>query len=52
MRQIIAEGLKEIYFQDGDGRAMGLSDVTPRHRQPRPRLLTAPDGGRGTACCD
>jgi hypothetical protein len=28
MRQIIAEGLKEIYFQDGGNRAMGLSDVT------------------------
>ncbi|MEU6688362.1 XRE family transcriptional regulator [Streptomyces sp. NPDC046832] len=28
MRQIIAEGLKEIYFQDGGSRAMGLSDVT------------------------
>ncbi|MFJ7189575.1 telomere-protecting terminal protein Tpg [Streptomyces bacillaris] len=28
MRGIIAEGLKEIYFQDGGGRATGLSDVT------------------------
>ncbi|MDX2548788.1 XRE family transcriptional regulator [Streptomyces sp. WI04-05B] len=28
MRQIIAEGLKEIYFQDSGGRATGLSDVT------------------------
>ncbi|MGW4984007.1 telomere-protecting terminal protein Tpg [Streptomyces mirabilis] len=28
MRQIIAEGFKEIYFQDGGARAMGLSDVT------------------------
>ncbi|MFI0092020.1 telomere-protecting terminal protein Tpg [Streptomyces bobili] len=28
MRQIIAEGFKEIYFQDGGGRATGLSDVT------------------------
>ncbi|MDG5808844.1 XRE family transcriptional regulator [Streptomyces ossamyceticus] len=28
MRQIIAEGLKEIYFQDSGNRAMGLSDVT------------------------
>ncbi|MGW1506994.1 telomere-protecting terminal protein Tpg [Streptomyces mirabilis] len=27
MREIIAEGFKEIYFQDGGGRAMGLSDV-------------------------
>ncbi|MEV4943650.1 telomere-protecting terminal protein Tpg [Streptomyces zaomyceticus] len=27
MRGIIAEGLKEVYFQDGGGRAMGLSDV-------------------------
>ncbi|WP_299542466.1 telomere-protecting terminal protein Tpg [uncultured Streptomyces sp.] len=27
MRGIIADGLKEIYFQDGGGRAMGLSDV-------------------------
>jgi hypothetical protein len=27
MRGIIAEGFKEIYFQDGGGRAMGLSDV-------------------------
>ncbi|MFJ9024990.1 telomere-protecting terminal protein Tpg [Streptomyces sp. NPDC102259] len=28
MRQIIAEGLKDIYFQDGGARAVGLSDVT------------------------
>ncbi|MDK1349054.1 XRE family transcriptional regulator [Streptomyces sp. 378] len=28
MRQIIAEGFKEIYFQDGGARATGLSDVT------------------------
>jgi hypothetical protein len=28
MRQIIAEGFKEIYFQDSGSRAMGLSDVT------------------------
>ncbi|MEH0541531.1 XRE family transcriptional regulator [Streptomyces sp. B21-105] len=28
MRQIIAEGFKDIYFQDGGARAMGLSDVT------------------------
>lgn len=28
MRQIIAEGFKETYFQDGGARAMGLSDVT------------------------
>ncbi|MCW8102653.1 telomere-protecting terminal protein Tpg [Streptomyces tauricus] len=28
MRQIIAEGFKEIYFQDGGVRATGLSDVT------------------------
>ncbi|MEU1212610.1 telomere-protecting terminal protein Tpg [Streptomyces sp. NPDC005791] len=28
LRQIIAEGFKEIYFQDGGGRAAGLSDVT------------------------
>ncbi|WP_331751288.1 XRE family transcriptional regulator (plasmid) [Streptomyces sp. NBC_00715] len=27
MRGIIAEGFKEIYFQDGGGRALGLSDV-------------------------
>jgi len=27
MRGIIAEGFKNIYFQDGGGRAMGLSDV-------------------------
>ncbi|MGK5548479.1 telomere-protecting terminal protein Tpg [Streptomyces sp. URMC 127] len=27
MRRIIAEGFKEVYFQDGGGRAMGLSDV-------------------------
>ncbi|MEU6010326.1 XRE family transcriptional regulator [Streptomyces sp. NPDC047453] len=27
MRHIIAEGFKEIYFQDGGVRAMGLSDV-------------------------
>ncbi|MGW1894187.1 telomere-protecting terminal protein Tpg [Streptomyces sp. NPDC002004] len=27
MRQIIADGFKEIYFQDGGARAMGLSDV-------------------------
>uniref|UniRef100_A0AAU2UW19 XRE family transcriptional regulator n=1 Tax=Streptomyces sp. NBC_00003 TaxID=2903608 RepID=A0AAU2UW19_9ACTN len=31
MRQIIAEGLKEIYFQDGGTRATGLSDVTLNH---------------------
>jgi hypothetical protein len=24
---IIAEGSKDVYFQDGGGRAMGLSDV-------------------------
>lgn len=28
MRQIIAEGLKDIYFQDSGARALGLSDVT------------------------
>ena len=28
LRGIIAEGFKEIYFQDGGGRAAGLSDVT------------------------
>ncbi|MFJ4577575.1 telomere-protecting terminal protein Tpg [Streptomyces sp. NPDC088846] len=28
MRAIIAEGFKEIYFQDSGARAMGLSDVT------------------------
>jgi AcrR family transcriptional regulator len=28
MRQIIADGLKDIYFQDGGNRALGLSDVT------------------------
>ncbi|MEU0213359.1 telomere-protecting terminal protein Tpg [Streptomyces canus] len=28
MRQIIAEGLKDIYFQDSGNRALGLSDVT------------------------
>jgi DNA-binding transcriptional regulator YdaS (Cro superfamily) len=28
MRQIIAEGFKDVYFQDGGSRAMGLSDVT------------------------
>ncbi|MFF4053918.1 telomere-protecting terminal protein Tpg [Streptomyces chartreusis] len=27
MRQIIAEGFKDIYFQDGGGRALGLSEV-------------------------
>jgi hypothetical protein len=27
MRGIIAEGFKNVYFQDGGGRAMGLSDV-------------------------
>ncbi|MEU5836418.1 XRE family transcriptional regulator [Streptomyces diacarni] len=27
MREIIAEGFKEVYFQDSGGRAMGLSDV-------------------------
>lgn len=27
MRQIIAEGFKDVYFQDGGGRAMGLSEV-------------------------
>jgi DNA-binding transcriptional regulator YdaS (Cro superfamily) len=28
LRGIIAEGFKEVYFQEGGGRAMGLSDVT------------------------
>ncbi|MFJ9483119.1 telomere-protecting terminal protein Tpg [Streptomyces mirabilis] len=28
MRQIIAEGLKDVYFQDGGTRATGLTDVT------------------------
>ncbi|MER5204802.1 XRE family transcriptional regulator [Streptomyces sp. NPDC002825] len=28
MRQIVAEGFKEVYFQDGGRRAGGLSDVT------------------------
>jgi hypothetical protein len=28
MRQIIAEGFKDVYFQEGGARAMGLSDVT------------------------
>jgi transcriptional regulator with XRE-family HTH domain len=28
MRQIIAEGFKDIYFQDSGNRAMGLTDVT------------------------
>ncbi|CAL9673463.1 telomere-protecting terminal protein Tpg [Streptomyces sp. enrichment culture] len=28
MRQIIADGFKDVYFQDGGNRAMGLSDVT------------------------
>ncbi|MEU7027948.1 XRE family transcriptional regulator [Streptomyces sp. NPDC046275] len=28
MRQIIAEGFKDIYFQDNGARALGLSDVT------------------------
>ncbi|MFJ2915370.1 telomere-protecting terminal protein Tpg [Streptomyces sp. NPDC087228] len=28
MRQIIAEGLKDIYFQDSGSRATGLTDVT------------------------
>ncbi|MFI6085737.1 telomere-protecting terminal protein Tpg [Streptomyces sp. NPDC051217] len=27
MRGIIADGLKDVYFQDGGGRALGLSDV-------------------------
>ncbi|MFH8477048.1 telomere-protecting terminal protein Tpg [Streptomyces sp. NPDC018000] len=27
MREIIAEGFKEVYFQDGGGRAMGLSEM-------------------------
>lgn len=27
MREIIADGFKEIYFQDSGARAMGLSDV-------------------------
>ncbi len=27
LRQIIADGFKEIYFQDGGARALGLSDV-------------------------
>ncbi|MFJ5646201.1 telomere-protecting terminal protein Tpg [Streptomyces sp. NPDC093223] len=28
MRQVIAEGFKDVYFQDGGNRALGLSDVT------------------------
>jgi hypothetical protein len=28
MRGIIAEGFKDVYFQDGGGRATGLTDVT------------------------
>lgn len=28
MRRIIAEGLRDVYFQDGGSRATGLSDVT------------------------
>ncbi|MDW8810245.1 XRE family transcriptional regulator [Streptomyces scabiei] len=28
MRQIIAGGFKDVYFQDGGNRAMGLTDVT------------------------
>lgn len=28
MRQIIAEGLKDVYFQDGGNRATGLTDVS------------------------
>lgn len=28
MRAIIAEGLKDVYFQDSGSRAPGLSDVT------------------------
>ncbi|MFD9004834.1 telomere-protecting terminal protein Tpg [Streptomyces sp. NPDC059582] len=27
LREIVAEGLKDVYFQDGGTRAMGLSDV-------------------------
>lgn len=27
MRGIVAEGLKDVYFQDGGSRATGLSDV-------------------------
>jgi hypothetical protein len=27
LRQIIAEGFKDVYFQDGGARAAGLSDV-------------------------
>ncbi|WP_405509018.1 telomere-protecting terminal protein Tpg [Streptomyces purpurascens] len=27
LRQIIADGFKDVYFQDGGARAMGLSDV-------------------------
>lgn len=27
MREIIAEGFKDVYFQDGGSRAMGLSEV-------------------------
>ncbi|MEV0449873.1 XRE family transcriptional regulator [Streptomyces sp. NPDC050600] len=27
MREIVAEGFKEVYFQDGGGRATGLSEV-------------------------
>ena len=28
MREIIAEGFKDVYFQDGGSRALGLSDVS------------------------
>ncbi|MEU5272367.1 XRE family transcriptional regulator [Streptomyces hygroscopicus] len=44
MRGIIAEGFKDVYFQDGGARAMGLSDVAVRCRN-RVR-----DGDSG-ACC-
>lgn len=40
MRQIITDGFKEVYFQDGGARATHLSDVGhQRHRPPGSRLL-------------
>lgn len=39
MREIVAEGLKDIYFQANGTRAIGLSEVSLRYRLPRHRKL-------------
>jgi hypothetical protein len=51
MRQIIAEGLKEIYFRDSGSRALGLSDVALKTSATSTSTTTAtpyPAGGPGT----